>query len=69
VVLNLIAVRNGRDLAPLSTPVVPVEYASPTFKWLFEPLVHAITNGAPTKTDGTGSGTLPSPEVWHRAET
>jgi len=55
--LNLIAVRNGRDLAPLPTPIVPVEYASPTFKWLFEPLMQAITNGAPTKTIGTGSGT------------
>lgn len=52
--LNLIAVRNGRDLAPLPTPIVPVEYANPTFKWLFEPLMHAITNGAPTKTIGTG---------------
>jgi hypothetical protein len=47
--LNLIAVRNGRDLASLTTPIVPIEYASPTFKWLFEPLMHAITNGAPTK--------------------
>ena len=50
--LKLIAVRNGRDLGPLPKDVAPTEYAQPTFKWLFAPLVGAITEQAPA----TGSG-------------
>ena len=56
--LNLIAVRNGLELGPLPTAIAPVEYASPTFKWLFEPLMDAITNRAPPVTIGAGSGHL-----------
>ena len=42
--LNLIAVRNGQELGPLPVPMDSIKYATPTFKWLFEPLMEAVPN-------------------------
>jgi CubicO group peptidase (beta-lactamase class C family) len=50
--LKLIAVRNGRELGTLPPGTAAAEYASPTFKWLFEPLMSAITDRTPSKSIG-----------------
>ena len=42
--LSLIAVRNGRELPAVATSGAAADYASPTFKWLFAPLMDAITD-------------------------
>jgi len=50
--LHLIAVRNGRSLAEVHGD--PFDYAQPTFEWIFEPLIKAIT--APGSPIGAVSG-------------
>jgi CubicO group peptidase (beta-lactamase class C family) len=45
--LKLIAVRNGRVLDEVPPPIVPVKYAEPTYQWLFQPLMEAITDRNP----------------------
>jgi CubicO group peptidase (beta-lactamase class C family) len=42
--LKLIAVRNGRELDKLPKDGSDIDYAKPTYKWLFEPLMQAIAD-------------------------
>jgi CubicO group peptidase (beta-lactamase class C family) len=50
--LKLIAVRNGGELAKRPKDVSGIDYARPTYKWLFEPLAEAITD----RSSAAGSG-------------
>jgi CubicO group peptidase (beta-lactamase class C family) len=45
--LRLIAVRNGAEIDKLPKEHSDIDYAKPTYKWLFEPLADAITDGLP----------------------
>jgi len=69
--LNLIAVRNGELIAAAASE--PSQYHEPVRRYLFEPLVDAITGnavqlpGGSVKAEGLGDGSTPSAEGHRQA--